>query len=152
MVSAPIAAPYVAAPVPVYSAPPVAVHAPTQQAVSTDMWGPAGPPPGTLGQTYQLKSRPVPAAMHPRTAMLDLKVSNASTVIVHSMNPNLAEDRLSGFQDQHDPNMWHFQSEPLLPGLSHVYRIEAQIAGPNGVTTQQRYVRLIMGRLLEVSF
>lgn len=154
-VAAPVMSPYVAmpqaAPMVIAPAAPVA-GMPVQGNGSVDLYAGATPPPGTIGQTYQLRSRPVPASMHPRTGMVDLRIANASNVVIHSMNANLAEDKLSGFQDQHDPTMWHFSSEPLLPGTAHIYRIEAQVAGPNGVTTQERYIRLVMGRLIEVNF
>lgn len=110
------------------------------------------PPPGTLGRTYQMKSRPVPATVHPRMGMIDVRVPNATKVIVHDMNEFRTQDLLEGFQDPEHPEMWHFSSEPLIPGLPHIYRIEAEFVGPNGVTTQERLVRLIMGRLIEVNF
>ncbi|WP_437204322.1 hypothetical protein [Planctomicrobium sp. SH664] len=110
------------------------------------------PPPGTLGRTYQMKSRPVPSSMHPRTAMLDVRVKGASEMLVHDMNQFRTEDSLDGFQDPDDPSMWHFQSQPLWPGIPHIYRIEARFDGPDGVRMEQRYVRLIMGRLIEVEF
>lgn len=99
-----------------------------------------------------MKSRPVPVDMHPRAALLDVKVPGATSVRVHDMNVYRTEDFLDGFQDEQDPSMWHFQSQPLIPGLSHIYRVEANFTGPDGVTMQERYVRLIMGRVIEVQF
>lgn len=110
------------------------------------------PPPGTLGQTYQLRSKPVPVDMHPRVALLDVYVPNATQVFVHDMNPYRTQDRLDGFQDVEDPNMWHFETEPLYPGLPRIYRVEARVNGPNGPATEERYVRLIMGRVIELQF
>jgi hypothetical protein len=110
------------------------------------------PPPGTIGRTYQMKSRPVPVKMHPRAAVVDVRIPNATDVRVHDMNVYRTQDFLEGFQDADDPAMWHFTSEPLIPGLSHIYRIEAKIAGPDGEQMQERYVRLIMGRVIEVQF
>jgi hypothetical protein len=108
------------------------------------------PPPGTLGQTYQIKSRPVPVKMHPRAAIVDVKVKDAKSVRVHDMNVYRTQDYLDGFQDHENASMWHFTSEPLIPGLQHVYRIEARFDGPNGERLEERYVRLIMGRVIEV--
>lgn len=111
--------------------------------------GAVTPPPGTLGRTYQLKSRPIPTKMHPRTAMVDIRVPGAGEVLVHEMNNFRTEDLLEGFQDVYDPTIWHFQSEALLPGLSHIYRVEARF--PDG-RVDERYIRLIRGRLVELEF
>lgn len=110
------------------------------------------PPPGTLGRTYQLKSRPVPVEMHPRAAIIDVRVKNATNVRVHDMNVNRTQDYLIGFQDHENANMWHFTSEPLIPGLTHICRVEARFDGPEGEVIQERYVRLIMGRVIELEF
>ncbi|SFJ48040.1 hypothetical protein [Planctomicrobium piriforme] len=108
------------------------------------------PPPGTIGRTYQMKSRPVPVKMHPRAAIVDVHVPDAKSVRVHDMNVYRTQDYLEGFQDHEHPDMWHFTSEPLIPGLPHIYRIEARFDGPNGERMEERYVRLIMGRVIEV--
>jgi hypothetical protein len=123
-------------------------HYPVQPPVSRD----PSPPPGTIGQTYQLRSKPVPVDMHPRVALLDVYVPNATNVFVHDMNPYRTQDRLDGFQDVENPDMWHFETEPLYPGLPRIYRIEARIPGDDGPRMEERYVRLIMGRVLELRF
>jgi len=111
------------------------------------------PPPGTIGQTYQMKSRPVPVKMHPRAAIVDVHIPNATNVRVHDMNVYRTQDFLEGFQDDQDPNVWHFTSEPLVPKIPHIYRIEARLIGENGEEKmEERYVRLIMGRVIDVSF
>lgn len=111
------------------------------------------PPPGTIGQTYQMKSRPVPVKMHPRAAIVDVHIPNATNVRVHDMNVYRTQDFLDGFQDDQDPTVWHFTSEPLIPGIPHIYRIEARFPGPDGKEKmEERYVRLIMGRVIEVTF
>ncbi|WP_437227059.1 hypothetical protein SH661x_000154 [Planctomicrobium sp. SH661] len=111
------------------------------------------PPPGTIGQTYQMKSRPVPVKMHPRAAIVDVRIPDAKNVRVHDMNVYRTQDFLEGFQDDQDPSVWHFTSEPLIPGIPHIYRIEARVEGPDGEEKmEERWVRLIMGRVIEVSF
>ncbi|MEZ5940327.1 MAG: hypothetical protein R3C18_02975 [Planctomycetaceae bacterium] len=112
---------------------------------------PLTPPPGTLGRTYQLRSRPVPTDTHPRAGMLDLRVKGATKIIVHDMNEFRIEDRMDGFQDKDDPTLFHFTSEPLLPGLPHVYRVEVHTAGPEGPLVEERYIRLIMGRIVTLN-
>jgi len=111
------------------------------------------PPPGTIGQTYQIKSRPVPVKMHPRAAIVDVRIPNARNVRVHDMNIYRTQDFLEGFQDDQEPSVWHFTSEPLIPGIPHIYRIEARVTDENGEEkVDERYVRLIMGRVIEVTF
>ncbi|QDU38855.1 hypothetical protein Mal4_31870 [Maioricimonas rarisocia] len=109
------------------------------------------PPPGTLGRTYRLRSRPVPVEKHPRVAMIDVHVENAVDVTVRGTNDYRVEDTLDGFQDDDDPSLWRFESKPLVPGLPHIYEVEVEYATPEGTTTsKQLYVRLIMGRIVEL--
>ncbi len=111
------------------------------------------PPPGTIGRTYRLPSRPVPVEKHPRVGMIDVKVMDANQVIVHDMNAMRTEDTIDGFRDAKDPNIWHFESKPLYPGLDHVYRVQANFKKADGTeTSSERYVRLIMGRVVELKF
>lgn len=111
------------------------------------------PPPGTIGRTYKLPSRPVPIEKHPRVGMIDVKVIGAEQVIVHDMNAMRTEDTIDGFRDAKDSNIWHFESKPLYPGLDHVYRVQANFKDANGTeTSSERYVRLIMGRVVELKF
>ncbi|MCA9032532.1 MAG: hypothetical protein KDA69_05395 [Planctomycetaceae bacterium] len=112
---------------------------------------PLTPPPGTLGRTYQLRSRPVPTDTHPRAGMLDLRVKGATKIIVHDMNEFRIEDRMDGFQDKDDPTLFHFTSEPLLPGLPHIYRVEVHTDSPEGPLVEERYIRLIMGRIVTLN-
>ncbi len=110
--------------------------------------GPASPPPGTLGRTYELPTRLAPSDKHPRTAMLNVRVT-AEDVIVSHTNEFREEDDVKGFQDEADPTLWHFETKPLLPGIPHVYKVEA-VNG--GVTTDVRYVRLLRGRIIDLTF
>lgn len=109
--------------------------------------GPASPPPGTLGRTYTLQTRLIPAEKHPRVGMLDIRTS-AEEVYVSHTNEFREEDDINGFRDEMDPGLWHFESKPLLQGIPHVYKIEL-VNG--GVTTNVQYVRLIRGRIIELS-
>jgi hypothetical protein len=107
------------------------------------------PPPGTLGRTYQLPSRPVPSDTHPRAAMLDIRVPGAEEVVVMDTNEFRDEDYVEGYRDEKDPSLWHFETKALYPGLPHVYRVESRRGGK---AQDVRYVRLIRGRILEVNF
>lgn len=107
-------------------------------------------PPGTIGRTYQLPSRPVPVEVHPRSGMIDVYVPGAKEVIAHDVNGYRTIDLADGFRDAKNPDIWHFTSEPLLPGLPHIYRIEATYE--DGQAPQERYVRLIRGRLVMLEF
>lgn len=111
------------------------------------------PPPGTIGKSFKLPSRPVPVEKHPRVGMIDVKVVDASEVIVHDMNAMRTEETIDGFQDAKIPNVWHFESKPLYPGLDHIYRVQATFKNDDGTERkQERYVRLIMGRVVELNF
>ena len=113
--------------------------------------GPVGdvaPPPGTLGRTYSLPTRLVPAEKHPRVGMLDVR-ANAEDVIVSDTKEFREEDDVKGFQDEQNSGLWHFETKPLLPGVPHVYKVEL-ING--GVTTDVRYVRMVRGRIIELTF
>jgi len=158
--SVPVSMPYSTPPLPgapggqmpteVPSAPGVKGPGPGYSAATATTWQ---PPPGTIGQTYQIKSRPVPVKMHPRAAIVDVRIPNARNVRVHDMNIYRTQDFLEGFQDDQEPSVWHFTSEPLIPGIPHLYRIEARITDEHGEEkVDERYVRLIMGRVIEVTF
>ena len=111
------------------------------------------PPPGTIGQTFKLPSRPVPVEKHPRVGMLDMKIVDAYNVIVHDMNAMRTEDTIDGFKDAKEKNIWHFESKPLYPGLDHIYRVQANFKNPDGTERKaEKYVRLIMGRVVELTF
>lgn len=111
------------------------------------------PPPGTIGRTFQLPSRPVPAEKHPRTGMLDVYIKDAEDVLVHDMNDPRIEQTIEGFRDAEDDNLWHFETSPLYPGLDHIYRVQATYQNSDGTTWKDaRYVRLIMGRVVELDF
>lgn len=85
--------------------------------------------------------------------MVDVFVPGATEVIVHDIREMRVEPTLEGFQDAKDPNLWHFESTPLYPGLPHIYRVRATFRNPDGTETQDvRYLRLIMGRVVELRF
>jgi hypothetical protein len=108
-----------------------------------------GPPPGTLGRTYYLPARPVSASKHPRVAMLEVCAPGVEELVLVDTNEFREEDYVDGYRDLQDPNLWRFETDPLIPGLPHIYRLEARCGG---VTTDVRYVRLIRGRVLETRF
>ena len=111
------------------------------------------PPPGTLGQTFQLRSRPVPVEKHPRVGMVDVYIEGAHEVIVHDMNEISIEQTIEGFRDIYDDDLWHFESQPLYPGLEHIYRVQATFKNADGSERKEaRYIRLIMGRVVELKF
>lgn len=114
------------------------------------MEGTIAPPPGTLGQTYQRSSRPVPADKHPRSGMLDVKAPGATDVAVYDVENFRSEDRVEGFRNQDDFTMWHFEAKPLIPGLPHIYRVVVRRG--EGTNFEEKYVRLIMGRVVSVEF
>jgi hypothetical protein len=126
---------------------PMLLTPPASAAAGTDPAG-VSPPPGTLGRTYSLPTKLLPPEKHPRQAMLDIR-STAEEVVVSDTKEFREEGDIKSFQDEDDPTLWHFETKPLLSGVPHIYKVE-MING--GVTTDVRYVRLIRGRILELSF
>lgn len=130
-----------------------------------------GPPPGTLGRTYRVPTALVPLEKHPRVGMLD----------VYLPRDLLARE---GFDDRHyvkatiegiegfigDDGNWHFESDPLPPGVSHVHEVKFDVVRVDKLTEIQygrtfekevditvkhlgfRTVRLIPGRILELRY
>jgi hypothetical protein len=111
--------------------------------------GATPPPPGTLGRTYQLPAKLLPADEHPRVAMLDIRAPGADEVVVEDTYEFREEESVVGFQSEEDENLWHFKTKPLMPGQPNVVRIELRSGGK---VTDVRYVRLIANRLIELSF
>ncbi len=110
---------------------------------------PKGPPPGTLGRTYQLPSKPISAEKHPRVAMLQVRIKGATEVYVTELNEFRSEDYVDGYQSDVDPSLWVFETQPLYPDIPNVYRIEARA---DDTLLGVQYVRLIRGRMISVAF
>ncbi len=106
------------------------------------------PPPGTIGRTYSLPSRPVPANKHPRIGMIDVCTDAAVHVIVRWTNDFRSEETLKGSRDECNPSLWHFESKPLLPGLTQIYRVEVYRGEAGSAPVEVRYVRLVRGRIV----
>jgi hypothetical protein len=107
-----------------------------------------GPPPGTLGQTYQRPMRPIPVDKHPRISIIDVRAPGATAIKVYGTNEFRTKDGFTGFQDRKDASVWRFESEPLTPGVPHIYRVVAKY----GETSQERYLRLVPGRIVTLDF
>jgi len=135
-----------------------------------------GPPPGTLGHTYYRPSRYIPHDEQPRVAMLEVTLppelagdqgeGTKVRVTVHDVAGQSAP--LDGYfgDDRH----WHFESDPLLPGLPHVYRVKVERVRTSkeeirryGRLVEQekeigadllgvRFLRLIPGRIVTLEF
>ena len=107
-----------------------------------------GPPPGTLGQTYQRPSRPIPVDKHPRIGIVDVRARGATAIKVFGTNEYRTKDGFSGFQDRKDPSIWRLESEPLVPGVPHIYRVVAKY----GEASREQYIRLVPGRIVTLDF
>ncbi len=107
-----------------------------------------GPPPGTLGQTYQRPMRPIPVDKHPRISIVDVRAPGATSVKVYGTYEYRTKDGFTGFQDRKDPSVWRLESEPLVPGQSNIYRVVAKY----GDSAQERYIRLVPGRIVTLDF
>ena len=105
----------------------------------TDRYGIA-PPAGTLGQTYQRRSRLIDDEKHPRMAGIDVHLSENYDVSA------------IGLKAKWTGKVWHLSTEALLPGIPHIYEVKAEW-GPEGAKQHQiRTVRLIMNRVVDLDF
>jgi hypothetical protein len=109
-------------------------------------------PPGTLGQTYTRPSAPVPAVKHPRAGMIDVRAPGATSVSVQWTHPYRLTDELDGFVDAKDKDVFHFEEKQMLPGVPYVVRIEARFGTEENPRYEERYARLIMGRIVSIDF
>lgn len=99
------------------------------------------PPPGTLGYTYTRRSTPVGDDKHPRSGIVDVYL------------PKEADVSAAGMKPKWTGKAWRLETElPLLPGVPHIYAIKAEWDSPQGRVADIRWVRLIMGRIVEVEF
>lgn len=98
---------------------------------------------GTLGFTYLRVSHPVPEEKHPRLGMLAIRTGdNEETLAVRGM---------SGIRLK--SGVWLFESNrPLDPGVSHIVRVEAKEHPMDMDAVATRFVRLIPGRIVYLSF
>jgi hypothetical protein len=109
-------------------------------------------PPGTLGQTYTRPSAPVPAVKHPRAGLIDVRAPGATSVSVQWTHPYRLTDELDGFVDAKDKDVFHFEEKQMLPGVPYVVRIEARFGTEENPRYEERYARLIMGRIVSIDF
>ncbi len=110
--------------------PPVVMHT----------WG-SMPPAGTLGRTYQRRSALISDEEHPRMGV----------VLVHL--PEHADVSARGLKVKWTGDVWRMETEyALLPGIPHIYAVKAEWDTPAGKMTQVRWVRLIMGREVDLEF
>lgn len=101
------------------------------------------PPPGTLGQTYHRRSTILADDKHPRTAAVEVHL------------PEEVDVSARGLKAKWTGKVWRLETaEPLIPGLPHIYAIKAERRNKAGeiVSTDVRWIRLIMGRVVEVEF
>ena len=101
------------------------------------------PPPGSLGRTYTLRSRPISHKMHPRIGVVE----------IHGWNhmEHVSAVGLNAYRNR-DGN-WVLESEdPLIPWVPHIFTIEARHAKRKRDPCDARMLRLIPGRAIEVDF
>lgn len=105
----------------------------------TDPYGIA-PPRGTLGQTYQRRSRQIDDEKHPRMAAVDVHLSENYDVSA------------KGLKAKWTGKEWHLSIDTLLPGIPHIYEVKVEW-GPEGAKQQEiRTIRLIMNRVVDLEF
>lgn len=109
--------------------------------------------PGTMGTAYMRPTRMMPAdgpEGHPRDAGLDVYAPGATDIRVVALNRQ--RDEMIGYRDPANDDIWEFVTKrPLIPGIPHVYQVYA-IFPETGRVPQTQRVRLIMGRIVELSY
>ncbi len=143
--SMPVETPHLA-PVPGSSSWTPGVMAPAATAPAANL------PPGTLGRTYVRPSAPVPAVKHPRAGLIDVHAPGATSVSVQWTHPYRLSDELDGFVDANDKDLFHFEEKQMLPGVPYIVRIEARYGTEDKPRYEERYARLIMGRIVSIDF
>lgn len=106
---------------------------------ATDRFG-FMPPPGTLGHTYHRRSRVLEDKVHPRVGIVDVHLSENYDVSA------------KGLKSKWTGKHWELVSDPLLPGVPHIFEIKAEWGPENARKKEIRTVRLIMGRAVDLEF
>lgn len=89
--------------------------------------------PGTLGLTYQLPSKRVNWDKHPRAGLLEITVSDDTFRSLGDAEEIkiTVEDEAGHFEELEgyfgDDDKWHFESEPLYPGIPHIYDVKLEV-------------------------
>jgi hypothetical protein len=96
------------------------------------------PPPGTLGQTYLRRSRPIEENKHPRVGAVEVNL------------PEWVDVTAKGLKPKWTGKLWRLESDSLIPGVPHIFEIKASWG--DGTQPQVRTVRLIMGRIVDLDF
>jgi hypothetical protein len=106
-----------------------------------------GPPPGTLGKTYQRPSRLLAWDKHPRVGMVDVEVLDSVRVgLAHDVKIKVItkdiynnNKPLEGFFGE--DGVWHFESDPLLPLVPHIYDVRFELVRERRIQ-EMRYGRM----------
>jgi hypothetical protein len=106
-----------------------------------------GPPPGTLGKTYLRPTRLIAWDKHPRIGMLDVEVLDSMRVgLAHDVKIKVITQDiynnnkpLVGYFGE--DSVWHFESDPLLPVVPHIYDIRFELIRERRVQ-EMRYGRM----------
>ncbi len=51
-----------------------------------------------------------------------------------------------------DKDIFHFEEKQMLPGVPYIVRVEARYGTEDKPRYEERYARLVMGRIVSVSF
>ena len=112
---------------------------PNAPMAATDRFGVA-PPPGTLGHTYHRRSKLLDDKKHPRIGIVEVYLSENYDVSA------------KGLKSKWTGKVWELESDPLLPGVPHIFEVKAEW-GPEGARKKEvRTIRLVMGRVVDLEF
>jgi hypothetical protein len=105
------------------------------------------PPPGTLGKTYMRPTRMIAWDKPPRVGMLDVEVLDSVRVgLAKDVKIKVtARDMYNNFKPLEgflgEDNVWHFESEPLLPTVPQIYDVTFKLIRER-TEYERRYGRL----------
>ena len=104
-------------------------------------------PPGTLGKTYLRPTRMLDWDQHPRVGQLDVEILDTLRVgLARDVEIKVtARDMYNNFKPLEgylgDDDVWHFESEPLVPTVPHIYDVRFELIRERS-EFERRYGRL----------
>ena len=88
---------------------------------------------GSLGRTYHQPSKRVNSTKHPREGLLEITVSDDTfhRLVTNEEVKITVEDEAGHYDEVEgffgEDDKWHFESEPLLPGIPHIYDVKFEV-------------------------
>lgn len=84
--------------------------------------------------------------------MVDVLAKGATQVSLYNINPHREEDAVEGFENQLTNGLWQFETNPLIPGIPHIYKAVFRFSDEPNAPETVRYIRLIPGRIVQITY